>query len=183
MRFRRLQAEVPAPLRLLHGAMTVAIAAAEDAADKIQAVAVAKTGEAWAPLDAHAAAEAEAVAAVPRGPAHDPVMAAVSAARQFLLAAAQAARLVEAEAATAEAAKAVGKAACDNLVEAWVQLDAHACATTCRAASEAAAAAAIAAGAAPQQLIHGRDQLEECIFCFTSEGPVLPPDAAPRVRS
>ena len=183
MRFRRLQAEVPAPLRLLHGAMTAALEAANDAARETLAVMRAETGEAWVPLDAHAAAEAEAVAAVPRGPAHDAVMAAVDAARQFLLAADRAARLVEAEAATAEAAKAVGKAVCDNLVEAWRQLDAHACATDCRAASDAAAAAAIAAGETPQQLITGRDELEECIFWFTSEGPVLPPDTAPQVRS
>ena len=172
MRFRRLQAEVPEPLRLVHGAMTAAIAAAEDAADKIQAVAVAKTGEAWAPLDAHAAAEAEAVAA---GVAVVVVV--------VLLAANQAARLVPAEAATAEAAKAVAKAACDNLVEAWVQLDVHARAATGKAAAEAAAAAATAAEAALQKLLEGRDQLEECIFWFTSEGPVLPPDAAPQVRS
>ena len=183
MRFRRLQAEVPAPLRLVHGAMTAAIEAADDATRTTQAVMFAETGEVWVPLVAHAAAEAEAVAAVPRGPAHDTVMAAVDAARQFLLAADRAARLVEAEAATAEAAKAVGKAVCDNLEEAWRQLDAHACATDCRAASDAAAAAAIAAGKTPQQLIRGREELEECIFWFTSEGPVLPPDAAPRVRS
>ena len=183
MRSHRPQAEVPEPLRLVHGAMTAAIAAAEDAADKTQAVAVAETGEAWAPLDAHAAAEAEAVAAVPRGPAHDTVMTAVIAAREFLLAANQAARLVPAEAATAEAAKAVAKAACDNLVEAWVQLDAHASAATGKAAAEAAAAAATAAEAALQKLMEGREQLEQCIFWFTSEGPVLPPDTAPRVRS
>ena len=181
MRFRRLQAEVPAPLRLLHGAMTAALEAANDAARETLAVMLAETGELWVPLNAHAAAEAEAVAAVPRGPAHDTVMAAVDAARQFLLAADRAARLVEAEAATAEAAKAVGKAACDNLVEAWVQLDAHASAATGKAAAEAAAAAATAAEAALKKLLEGRDQLEECIF--TSEGPVLPPDAAPRVRS
>ena len=158
--------DVPQPLQRVHGAMTAAVTAAEHAANAALAVAETATNlvEAGVQLDDHAAAAAGAVAAVPRGPAHQTVMTAVLAARNLGLAAKEAARLVPAATAPAEAAAAAAKAACDNLVEAWVQLDAYAGAATVIARAEAAAAAATKAEAAFQKILDGMEQLEQCIF-------------------